>query len=106
MRAARALDLEGLHCHIGSQLFDLSGYAAAAAIVADFAAACGGDDLRVMDMGGGLGIAYTRADHPAAVEDYAEAVVDGRAGRVAARRPADAADHGRARAAASWAAPA
>jgi diaminopimelate decarboxylase len=76
-RAAGALDLVGLHCHIGSQLFDLSGYGAAAAIVADFAASCGGDDLRVMDMGGGLGIAYTRADHPAAIEDYAEAVVEG-----------------------------
>ncbi len=76
VRAARALDLAGLHCHIGSQLFDLSGYSAAAAIVADFAAACGGDDLAVMDMGGGLGIAYTREDRPAAVEDYAEAVVE------------------------------
>ncbi len=76
VRAASALELAGLHCHIGSQLFDLSGYSAAAAIVADFAASCGGDDLGVMDMGGGLGIAYTRHDAPAAVEDYAEAVVD------------------------------
>ncbi|WP_217913123.1 diaminopimelate decarboxylase [Miltoncostaea marina] len=76
IRAASSLDLVGLHCHIGSQLFDLSGYGAAAAIVADFAAACGGDDLRLMDMGGGLGIAYTRDDHPAAVEDYADAVME------------------------------
>ena len=101
----RALDLAGLHCHIGSQLFDLSGYGAAAAIVADFAASCGGDDLGVMDMGGGLGIAYTRADRPAAVEDYAEAVVEAVQRRVGARRPADAAHPGGARAAASWAAP-
>ena len=76
VRAASSLDLVGLHCHIGSQLFDLSGYGAAAAIVADFAADCGGDDLRLMDMGGGLGIAYTRDDHPAAVEDYADAVME------------------------------
>ena len=76
VRAAPSLELVGLHCHIGSQLFDLSGYGAAAAIVADFVAACGGDDLRIMDMGGGLGIAYTRDDRPAAVEDYAEAVVE------------------------------
>jgi len=75
VRGARSLRLEGLHCHIGSQLFDLSGYAAAAAIVADFAKSVGGEDLRTMDMGGGLGIAYTAADHPAAVEDYAETVV-------------------------------
>lgn len=90
VRAAGALDLIGLHCHIGSQLFDLSGYGAAAAIVADFAASCGGDDLRVMDMGGGLGIAYTGEDRPAAVEDYAEAVVEavrGEWGRVGLPMP-------------------
>lgn len=76
VRAAPSLELVGLHCHIGSQLFDLSGYGAAAAIVADFVASCGGEDIRIMDMGGGLGIAYTRDDRPAAVEDYAEAVVE------------------------------
>jgi len=76
VRAAPSLDLVGLHCHIGSQLFDLSSFPAAAAIVADFVASVGGEDLTVMDMGGGLGIAYTRDDRPAAVEDYAEAVVD------------------------------
>ena len=76
VRAAAGLDLIGLHCHIGSQLFDFSGYAAAAVILADFAASCGGEDLRVMDMGGGLGIAYTRDDRPGAIEDYAEVVVE------------------------------
>lgn len=76
VRAAAGLQLAGLHCHIGSQLFDLSGYGAAAAIIADFVHSCGGDDMGTMDMGGGLGIAYTRDDRPAAVEDYAEAVVE------------------------------
>jgi diaminopimelate decarboxylase len=76
VRAAEGLELVGLHCHIGSQLFDFSGYAAAAAVVADFAAGCGGADLGVMDMGGGLGIAYTREDRPGAIEDYAEVVVE------------------------------
>ena len=75
--AAGALELAGLHCHIGSQLFDLGGYQAAAAKVADFAASLNGaGSLDVMNMGGGLGIAYTRDDRPAAVEDYAEAVVE------------------------------
>ncbi len=75
-RAADGIELAGLHCHIGSQLFDLSGYGAAAAIVADFAARAGGGDLRVMNMGGGLGIAYTAADRPPPVDEYADAVVD------------------------------
>ena len=76
VRAAPALELVGLHCHIGSQLFDLSSYPAAAAIVADFVVSVGGGDIGVMDMGGGLGIAYTHEDRPAVVEDYAEAVVE------------------------------
>lgn len=76
VRGAEGLQLTGLHCHIGSQLFDLSGYGAAAAIVAEFAASCDGADLGTVDMGGGLGIAYTREDRPAEVGDYAEAVVD------------------------------
>jgi diaminopimelate decarboxylase len=88
---ADALELAGLHCHIGSQLFDLSGYQAAAAKVADFAASLNGaGSLDVMNMGGGLGIAYTREDRPAAVEDYAEAVVEavrGEWGRAGLRQP-------------------
>jgi diaminopimelate decarboxylase len=90
VRGSDALELTGLHCHIGSQLFDLAGYQAAAAIVADFAASCDGADLGVMNMGGGLGIAYTRADRPAAVEDYADAVVEavrGEWGRVGLPQP-------------------
>jgi diaminopimelate decarboxylase len=90
VRAAPSLDLAGLHCHIGSQLFDLSAYGAAAAIVADFAASCDGDDLGIVNMGGGLGIAYTRDDRPAAIEDYAEAVVEavrGEWGRVGLPMP-------------------
>jgi diaminopimelate decarboxylase len=76
VRAARHLDLAGLHCHIGSQLFDLGGYTAAAALLADFAAAQGGEELATMNMGGGLGIAYRRDDAPPSVDDYAECVVD------------------------------
>jgi diaminopimelate decarboxylase len=89
-RAAPALELAGLHCHIGSQLFDLSAYGAAAAIVAGLAAECDGDDLTTVNMGGGLGIAYTHHDHPAAIEDYAEAVVEavhGEWGRAGLPRP-------------------
>lgn len=98
VRRAHALSLEGLHCHIGSQLFDLSAYPAAAAIIADFAASVGGDDLTTIDMGGGLGIAYTQADHPASVETLAEVIVDAvRAewGRVGLPMPRIAVEPGR-----------
>ncbi len=76
VRAARALDLEGLHCHIGSQLFDLAGYRAAASLLADFGARHLDGDLRTLDMGGGLGIAYTRGDEPPSVEAWADAVME------------------------------
>ena len=75
-RSAAHLELVGLHAHVGSQLLRLDGYAAAAAVLADFAAECGGEDLGQVDLGGGLGIAYTRHDRPPSVEDLAEAVVE------------------------------
>jgi diaminopimelate decarboxylase len=90
VRRAPHLELAGLHVHIGSQLFDLGAFLATAAAVADFAARVGGEDLGVMNMGGGLGIAYTRDDRPPSVAEYAEAVVDavrGEWGRVGLAPP-------------------
>jgi diaminopimelate decarboxylase len=76
VRASDGLELVGLHAHVGSQLLDLVSYPLAAAALADFAATIGGDDVRVLDMGGGLGIAYTRDQRPPSVEEYAETVVE------------------------------
>jgi diaminopimelate decarboxylase len=75
-RAAANLNLVGLHCHIGSQIFELGAYPAAAALLAAFVKEQGGSDLTVMDMGGGLGIAYTREDDPPSVEEFADTVMD------------------------------
>jgi diaminopimelate decarboxylase len=79
-RAAGSLDLAGVHAHIGSQLFELECYHAAAELLAAFVARMGADDLGVVNMGGGLGIAYTRDDHPPTVEHYADSVMEGVAG--------------------------
>ncbi len=75
-RSAEGLALTGLHSHIGSQIFELASYRAAAAAVAGFAAAMGGDDLGTVNAGGGLGIAYTSADRPPTVDRYAEVVME------------------------------
>lgn len=75
-RAAANINLVGLHCHIGSQIFEIGCYPAAAALLAQFVKEQGGDDLRIMDMGGGLGIAYTREDDPPSVEAYADLVME------------------------------
>lgn len=75
-RAADGIALAGVHCHIGSQIFELSSYPAAVAIVADFVDAVGGDDLTTLNMGGGLGVAYTPEDEPPSVEHFADVLME------------------------------
>lgn len=75
VRVSDNIRLVGLHCHIGSQIFEIAVYRVAAGLLAKFAAECGGDDLGIIDMGGGLGIAYTRDDEPPSIEEYADAVM-------------------------------
>lgn len=75
-REAPGIDLVGLHCHIGSQIFELGSYPAAAEIVADFVADVGFDDLTTINMGGGLGIAYTDEHEPPSIERFADVVME------------------------------
>jgi diaminopimelate decarboxylase len=72
--ASRSLDLIGLHAHIGSQIFELDPYVRAIEALAELAdpAWC-----RLLNVGGGLGIAYTAADDPPSIETYAEVKVAG-----------------------------
>ena len=63
------LDLVGLHFHIGSQLFELEPFRAAVRAIAQLG------DFPVYNFGGGLGVAYTAAQHPPPVEDYVEAII-------------------------------
>ena len=67
MLAATGLDLLGLLCHIGSQIFDSSGFEVAARRVLALQARISeelGVTLPEMDLGGGFGIAYTTQDDP------------------------------------------
>jgi diaminopimelate decarboxylase len=62
------LRLLGLHSHIGSQIFDTSGFEVAARRVLTLHARVSeelGFDMSEMDLGGGFGIAYTTQDDPA-----------------------------------------
>ncbi len=72
-----ALDLVGLHSHIGSQIFDAEGFQVAARralrLHAEFAHATG-VELPELDLGGGFGIAYTTADSPSTPEALAAAM--------------------------------
>ncbi len=65
--AEPALELLGLHSHIGSQIFDSSGFEVAARRVLALQARISeeiGVALPEMDLGGGFGIAYTTQDDP------------------------------------------
>ncbi|TAM84093.1 MAG: diaminopimelate decarboxylase [Jatrophihabitans sp.] len=62
-----ALELAGLHSHIGSQIFDTAGFEVAAGRVVSLAARIRdlhGIEIPEIDLGGGFGIAYVAGDDP------------------------------------------
>ncbi len=67
------LDLVGLHAHIGSQIFELEPYTLAIQALGELA----GDWCRVVDVGGGLGVAYGAEDEPPSIDAYVDVKVRG-----------------------------
>jgi diaminopimelate decarboxylase len=76
VEASDRIELVGIHAHIGSQIFELEPYAKTIRLLADFVEAVG-FECRMLNIGGGLGIAYTAEDEPASVDDYADVKVRG-----------------------------
>ncbi|MDD4169541.1 MAG: diaminopimelate decarboxylase [Desulfotomaculaceae bacterium] len=76
----RALELDniyfkGLHCHIGSQIFELESYRYAAEVMMAFINQIGEETgclVAELDLGGGLGVYYTEGDQPRAIQAYAD----------------------------------
>jgi diaminopimelate decarboxylase len=71
--ASEKLELVGLHAHIGSQIFELEPYTLAIKALGELA----GDWCRVVNVGGGLGVAYTAEDEPPSIEAYVDVKVRG-----------------------------
>jgi diaminopimelate decarboxylase len=69
-QASAAVELHGLHMHIGSQILDLQPFREAMAALATLG------DFTTYNLGGGLGVAYTAVDQPPAIEEYVTAKVD------------------------------
>ncbi|GGK99395.1 diaminopimelate decarboxylase [Mangrovihabitans endophyticus] len=97
-----ALDLRGLHSHIGSQIFDTSGFEVAARRVLELQAQirdARGVELPELDLGGGFGIAYTTQDDPSSPGDLAKRInkiVDAECELASLRRPRLSVEPGRA----------
>ncbi|MFD7286636.1 diaminopimelate decarboxylase [Streptomyces sp. NPDC059863] len=73
------LELIGIHSHIGSQIFDMAGFEVSARRVVQLLAQVRdehGVELPEIDLGGGLGIAYTSEDDPREPNDIAKALSD------------------------------
>ncbi|WP_144120345.1 diaminopimelate decarboxylase [Catellatospora sichuanensis] len=69
------LELRGLHSHIGSQIFDTSGFEVSARRVLTLQERIRtelGAELPELDLGGGFGIAYTSQDTPSPAGELAE----------------------------------
>ena len=70
--------LLGFHCHIGSQIFALTSFREAVQVMTEFMARVKeryGYETQELDMGGGLGIAYTADDRPSSISEFAECTV-------------------------------
>ncbi len=73
------LRLVGLHCHVGSQIFDVAGFEVAAhrviGLLRDVVSEFGVEktsQMSVIDLGGGLGISYVPQDDPPPMQELAD----------------------------------
>ncbi|MEX2194619.1 MAG: diaminopimelate decarboxylase [Thermoleophilaceae bacterium] len=69
IESIRTLELCGVHAHIGSQIFELEPFEKLAEVLGEIG------DYPLLNLGGGLGIAYAYDDAPPSVEEFAEALL-------------------------------
>ena len=63
----------GVHCHIGSQIFDIEPFCKAAEVMMNFIADLKdnlGIEIKELNLGGGYGIMYTEEDDPVPYDEY------------------------------------
>jgi diaminopimelate decarboxylase len=63
------LELCGLHAHIGSQIFELRAFERIAEVLSSLG------EWPLLNLGGGLGIAYTAEDDPPSIEEYVDVLL-------------------------------
>jgi diaminopimelate decarboxylase len=77
--AAPSLHWAGIHCHIGSQIFETEGFALAVDRMMEFYARAIREwnaPLRILNVGGGFGIRYVEEDRPLPIAAYIEVIAE------------------------------
>ena len=73
------IQIDGVHCHIGSQIFDVEPFCEAAKVMIGFIADLYdklGIKVKILNLGGGFGIKYTATDDPIAPSEYIHKVTN------------------------------
>lgn len=73
MRTSPSVELVGVHCHIGSNVFEASNFAKAAEVMANFANPLG---LPELILGGGLGVAYVEGEEAPTITQWGNVLLD------------------------------
>jgi diaminopimelate decarboxylase len=71
--------LAGLHCHIGSQIFELQPYRDAVGIMTSLIRDIKEKfnyDIEELDLGGGFGVYYNKGDEPKEIEDFCRTIIE------------------------------
>ena len=68
-QSSAAIDLIGIHCHIGSNVFAVDNFAEASKVMVDLFSTL---NLPELTLGGGLGVAYTENEQAPTIEQWAE----------------------------------
>jgi diaminopimelate decarboxylase len=72
-RRSSSVNLVGVHCHIGSNVFESSSFAKAAEVMAAFAIPL---DLPELVLGGGLGVAYVEGEEAPSITQWGNVLLD------------------------------
>ncbi len=73
LRSSPAVQMVGVHCHIGSNVFEASSFGRAAEVMARFAAPL---DLPELVLGGGLGVAYVAGEEAPTITQWGNVLLD------------------------------
>ncbi|MGB7103612.1 MAG: diaminopimelate decarboxylase [Acidimicrobiales bacterium] len=71
LREVPGLTLHGVHAHIGSQIFEVTGFRESMAVLGEFTR---DDDFDELCVGGGLGVAYIEGESAPSITEWAEAM--------------------------------